>query len=131
MINWYEMPGALEDCENNPAYHEKLAVDADAEPNKSVKAASKRAVNRADCSMKDNYNYYARDNSWKYHRDHHYDHRYCDMRYILIKGTDGFCKQDKVYYRRLFRRTLSKSNLEMPTKGCFYKKTMWWDRFWY
>lgn len=27
MINWYEMPGALENFENNPAYHEKLAID--------------------------------------------------------------------------------------------------------
>ena len=28
MINWYEMPGALDNFERNPAYHEKLAIDA-------------------------------------------------------------------------------------------------------
>lgn len=167
MINWYEMPGALEGFESNPAYQEKLAIDAHIEPDKSVMPANEQAFCRSDClclkkhkhkkkrvrrfltvnsdmvyskfqgmrcSPANEYKankHFARDDLWKYYRNRHYDHRYLDRKYIRIKGTDGFSKQDKVYYRRLFRRSLWKRNFEMPAKGNFYKKTMWWDRFWY
>ena len=50
MMNWHEMPGALDDLEHNPAYLEKMAIDADAEPIENVKSSSKRAVNRDNCS---------------------------------------------------------------------------------
>lgn len=50
MTNWYEIPGALEDFENNPAYHEKLAIDADIELVKNVKPANKQTFCRTDCS---------------------------------------------------------------------------------
>ena len=89
-------------------------------------------VSLEDCPEKKNRGKpYARDDSWKYHRNRHYDHRYCDRWYKNIKGTDGFSKQDKLYFRRQFRRSLSKQHPDMPIKGNFYKKTMWWDRYWY
>lgn len=50
MINWYEMPGALEDFESNPAYHEKLAIDADFDLVKNVIPANKQTSCRNDCS---------------------------------------------------------------------------------
>lgn len=28
MVEWYDMPGALDDFESHPAYLEKLAIDA-------------------------------------------------------------------------------------------------------
>lgn len=86
-------------------------------------------VNSHEKKNKDKH--FVRDDSWRYHRNRHYDHRYCDRWYVNIKGTDGFSKQDKLYYRRLFRRSLSKQNPDIPVKGNFYKKTMWWDRYWY
>lgn len=31
MVEWYDMPGVLDDFESHPAYLEKLAVDTDVE----------------------------------------------------------------------------------------------------
>ena len=50
MINWYEMPGALDNFERNPAYHEKLAIDADIEPVRNMMPANKQAFRQIDCS---------------------------------------------------------------------------------
>lgn len=50
MINWYKMHGALEDFERNPAYYEKLAIDADIELVKNVIHANKQTFCRTDCS---------------------------------------------------------------------------------
>lgn len=50
MINWYEMPGALDNFERNPAYHEKLAIDAIIEPVRNVMPANRQAFRRVDCS---------------------------------------------------------------------------------
>lgn len=50
MINWYEMPGVLDNFELNPAYHEKLAIDADIEPVRNMVPANKQAFRQIDCS---------------------------------------------------------------------------------
>lgn len=39
MINWYEMPGALDNFERSPAYHEKLAIDVIIDPVRNVMPA--------------------------------------------------------------------------------------------
>lgn len=50
MMNWYDMPGALDDLEYNPAFLEKLEIDVDDAPVKKVTPTSKRDVNRTNCS---------------------------------------------------------------------------------
>ena len=50
MINWYEMPGALDNFEYNPAYHEKLVIDADVAPLKKVPSYSNQTIHLTDCS---------------------------------------------------------------------------------
>lgn len=50
MINWYEIPGALDNFELNPAYHEKLAIDADIELVRNVMPANKQTFRQIDCS---------------------------------------------------------------------------------
>lgn len=50
MRNWYEMPGALDNFEHDPAYLEKLASEVDAEPVRNASPAGRRAARRADCS---------------------------------------------------------------------------------
>ena len=106
----------LQNIENNEAYRMKKELDdVFMDDGNETKDKNKR---------------FDRNDSWKYHRNRHYDHRYCDRWYVDIKGTDGFSKQDKLYYRRLFRRSLSKHFADLPIKGNFYKKTMWWDRNW-
>jgi len=44
------MPGALDNFERNPAFHEKLAIDADIEPVRNVMPANKQAFRQIDCS---------------------------------------------------------------------------------
>ncbi len=44
------MPGALDDFESNPAYLEKLAVDADVETTKKVIPLREKTTDRSDCS---------------------------------------------------------------------------------
>lgn len=50
MVEWYDMPGALDDFERHPAYLEKLAVDADAETVKKGKSVNVKSTDRRVCS---------------------------------------------------------------------------------
>lgn len=50
MVEWYDMPGALDDFESHPAYLEKLAVDADVEGTTDTISANKKAKDRSVCS---------------------------------------------------------------------------------
>lgn len=50
MVEWYDMPGALDDFESHPAYLEKLAVDANAEVTTDVIPASEKTTDHSDCS---------------------------------------------------------------------------------
>ena len=55
MINWYEMPGALDNLENNPAYLEKIAIDAEPEQNAAVTITHRQL--RSTCSWIEKRNY--------------------------------------------------------------------------
>lgn len=50
MVEWYDMPSALDDFESHLAYLEKLAVDANAEVITDVIPASEKTTNHSDCS---------------------------------------------------------------------------------
>lgn len=47
MVEWYDMPGALDDIESHPAYLEKLAIDAEVEVTTDVILASEKAKDRS------------------------------------------------------------------------------------
>lgn len=51
MVEWYNMPGALDDFERHPAYLEKLAVDADARTVKEGKSVNVKATDRRVCAL--------------------------------------------------------------------------------
>lgn len=50
MTKWYDMPGALDDFESNPAYFEKMEVDAYTEPVRKPSSIGKQADARNTCS---------------------------------------------------------------------------------
>ena len=50
MVEWYDMPGALDDFESHPAYLEKLTVDAYAETAKKGKSVNVKSTDRRVCS---------------------------------------------------------------------------------
>lgn len=43
-MNWYDMPGALDGFENNPAYHEKMEVETDHQTEKVTSPFNYKAV---------------------------------------------------------------------------------------
>lgn len=44
MLNWYDLPGALDDFENNPAYLEKLETDSEEEIETEEKFCERKAT---------------------------------------------------------------------------------------
>lgn len=47
MVEWYDMPGALDDFESHPAYLEKLAIDAVVEVTTDVIPAGEKKKARS------------------------------------------------------------------------------------